>query len=65
MKNNQCKRYWICPLKRYYENELIDKELIEKYCFDDWHICLRYQKEAAGVFHAENMLPDGSILKLK
>lgn len=41
----------------------LDKKWVENYCLVDNHDCIRYQMEEKGVYHADNMLPDGSIQK--
>lgn len=58
-----CKWYQVCPMKRYYENGEIDKKWVENYCFGDNKSCIRYQMEAEGKYHPDNMLPDGTIDK--
>lgn len=57
----ECKWYQVCPMKYFYENNRLDRKWIEKYCFGDWYKCIRYQKEEKGVYHPDNMLPDGTI----
>ncbi len=58
---NICKWYPVCPLKRFYENGLIDEHWVRDYCFGDDLECIRYRMEERGIFHPDNMLPDGSI----
>jgi len=57
----QCKWYPVCPIKRFFEQNKLDKKWIELYCKGDWKSCIRYQMEEEGRFHPDNMLPDGSI----
>lgn len=56
-----CKWYQVCPMKRYYENDEIDKKWVENYCFANNKSCVRYQMEEEGKYHPDNMLPDGTI----
>ncbi|MFW6196020.1 MAG: uracil-DNA glycosylase [Thermoplasmatota archaeon] len=56
-----CKWYDLCPMKRFYEEDRLDRRWIELYCKGDWESCVRYQKEKKGEHHPDNMLPDGSI----
>ncbi len=57
----QCKWFLVCPMKFYWEQGKIDESCIKKYCIGDWVACVRYQKEEAGIYHPDNMLPDGQI----
>lgn len=57
----QCKWYFVCPMKRYYEKELIGKKWIDNYCKGNWKNCIRYQKEENGEYHEDWMLPDGTL----
>ncbi len=56
-----CKWYSLCPMKRFYEQGRLDRSWIDRYCKGDWTSCKRYQAEARGEPHPDNMLPDGSI----
>lgn len=56
-----CKWFEVCPLKRFYEQEKLDKKWIEDYCRGDYLRCRRYKMEEKGIYHPDNMLPDGSI----
>ncbi|MFW5927641.1 MAG: uracil-DNA glycosylase [Thermoplasmatota archaeon] len=56
-----CKWYDLCPMKRFYEEDQLDRRWIEFYCKGDWENCVRYKKEKKGEHHPDNMLPDGSI----
>ncbi|RKY30890.1 MAG: uracil-DNA glycosylase [Candidatus Omnitrophota bacterium] len=56
-----CKWYDMCPLKSYYERQALDKQWIENYCWGDYSNCVRYKMEESGVYHPDNMLPDGTI----
>ncbi|MBM7560395.1 hypothetical protein [Marinitoga litoralis] len=57
----QCKWYFVCPMKRYYEKGLIDKKWIDNYCKGNWKDCIRYQKEENVEYHEDWMLPDGTL----
>jgi len=57
---NDCKWYPVCPMKRFFEQNKLDRKWIELYCKGDWESCIRYQMEEEGRFHTNNMLPDGS-----
>ena len=56
-----CKWYNSCPLKWFYEKDMLDIKWIELYCRGDWESCVRYQMEERDEYHPDNMLPDGSI----
>jgi len=56
-----CKWLEVCPLKRFYEQDKLDKSWIEKYCKGDFRKCKRYMMEERGEPHPDNMLPDGKI----
>ena len=64
MKNKDvCKWYDVCPLKRFYEQGLLNKSWVEEYCWGDNSKCTRYRMEEEGRYHPDNMMPDGSIDK--
>jgi len=48
-------------MTRYYEEGRLDRRWIELFCKGDWESCKRYQLEERGIWHPDNMLPDGSI----
>lgn len=50
-------------MKFYWEQGEIDESWVQQYCFDNWPICIRYQKEEVGIYHPDNMMPDGQINK--
>jgi len=58
-----CKWYNICPLRRFEQDEKLDEEWARVYCKSDknWKNCRRYQLEESGLFHPDNMLPNGDI----
>ena len=59
--NEECKWYSVCPMKRFYEQDILDKKWIEQYCRGDYKSCVRYQMEERGETHPDNMLPNGEI----
>jgi DNA polymerase len=59
--SRDCKWYEVCPMKRYFENGILDKQWIELYCKGDWASCVRYHMEENGISHADYLLPDGTI----
>ena len=50
-------------MKFFREQGKIDEYWIKQYCFDQWGKCIRYQKEEAGIYHPDNMMPNGQINK--
>jgi len=60
-KHKQCKWFPVYPMKFYWEQGEIDESLIKQYCLDNWSICVHYQKEEAGIYHPDNMMPDAQI----
>ena len=56
-----CKWYEVCPMKRFYEAGKLDKRWVEDYCFNNHKGCKRYEAEEKGIFHPDNMLPNGEI----
>ena len=60
-KHKKCKWYSVCPINFFTENGKLERFWIEKYCLVANQKCVRYQKEEAGIFHPDNMLPDGTI----
>ncbi|MCK4514317.1 MAG: hypothetical protein KAU31_03615 [Spirochaetaceae bacterium] len=61
MENAECKWFPVCPMKFFFEKGVLDERYIASYCRADWKSCIRFQKEEAGIFHPDNMLPDGKI----
>ena len=61
MENAECKWFPVCPMKIFFEKGVLDERYISSYCRGDWNSCIRFQKEEAGIFHPDNMLPDGKI----
>jgi len=62
-KENECKWFPTCPIKRFYQQGRIDQKWIELYCKGDWKSCTRYAMEEKGKPHPDYMLPDGSLDK--
>ena len=58
---HECKWFSVCPIHYFYDEGKIDRKWIELYCKGDWESCARYQLEEKGIWHPDNMLPDGSI----
>lgn len=56
-----CKWLDVCPLKRFYETGRLDKKWIQDYCWNDFNKCVRNKMEEAGLYHPDNMMPDGTI----
>jgi uracil-DNA glycosylase len=61
MENKICKWFHVCPMKYFYEKNKLDKKWIDNYCKGDWWNCIRFYKEEKGIFHPDNMLPNGEI----
>jgi DNA polymerase len=57
----QCKWFPVCPMKYYWQQGRLEKKWIDNYCRGNWQKCIRYQKEEAGEYHPDNMLPTGEI----
>ncbi len=58
---SECKWYPCCPMKYFYEDGMLDKKWIDRYCKGNWEKCIRYWKEERGEPHPDEMLPDGTI----
>ena len=56
-----CKWEMVCPMRMYYRQGKLDGKWIRNYCQGDWLHCKRYEMEEKGLYHPDNMLPDGSI----
>lgn len=48
-------------MKFYWEAGKLDSKWVEEYCHGNWNACVRFEMEEKGVFHPDNMLPDGRI----
>ncbi len=60
---NICKWFNICPIKKFTDQGKLDKIWVEKYCFQGGKNCKRFEAEEKGIYHPDNMLPDGRIDK--
>ena len=58
-----CKWYSICPLRRLEKQGKLDSTWSQNYCLSErnWKNCKRYQSEEKGLYHPDNMLPNGKI----
>ena len=58
-----CKWHNVCPLRRFEKEGKLGNKWVQEYCEsdDNWKNCKRYQLEERGIFHADNMLPDGEF----
>ena len=58
-----CKWYEVCPLRRFEREGKISSRWAVNYCKsdDNWKNCKRYRLEEEGIFHPDNMLPDGEF----
>ncbi len=61
MKTPVCKWFSVCPMKRFNERGLVADAVIAAYCKGNWANCVRYQKEEAGIYHSDALLPDGTL----
>ena len=61
MKQTECKWFPVCPMKYFWEQGKLDAGWIENYCKSNWRECIRFDKEENGIFHPDNMLPNGEI----
>lgn len=50
-------------MKRFYEENRLNKKWIDAYCMGDYSLCVRRELEEKGLYHPDNMMPDGSIDK--
>jgi len=57
----ECIWYCCCPIKYFTEDGKLDKKWSEEYCHSEWEKCIRFQKEKNGIYHPDNMLPNGEI----
>lgn len=62
-KQKQCKWFPVCPMKFYWEQGKLNEYWIDNYCHGNWEACIRYQKEEAGIYHPDNMFPNGEVDK--
>ncbi len=60
-RRDVCKWYNVCPLRLFYKQGMIDKKWVENYCKGNYLECVRYKMEEEGIYHPDNMMPDGTI----
>ena len=58
-----CQWFHVCPIKRFTEREILDKKWVEEYCKSNYWRCVRRKMQEEGLYHPDNMLPDGTIDK--
>jgi len=58
-----CNWYDVCPLKQFYEQGRLNKRWVQDYCWGNYSKCIRKGLEEKGIYHPDNMLPDGKIDK--
>ncbi|RLG12453.1 uracil-DNA glycosylase [Candidatus Pacearchaeota archaeon] len=60
-----CKWYDICPLRQFEKQEKISEGFKEEYCKteENWKNCKRFQMEEKGLYHPDNLMPNGEILE--
>jgi hypothetical protein len=58
-----CKWYSLCPLRRFERRGRLDLSWADRYCKSErfWKECKRFQLEEQGIYHPDNMLPDGRV----
>ncbi len=58
-----CKWYNVCPLRRFEKQQKLGNTWAKDYCKskNNWQNCRRYQLEEKGIYHPDNMLPNGEI----
>lgn len=61
-----CKWYSVCPLRNLEKQGKISDKWKNKYCEtkSNWKNCKRYKLEQKEKTHPDNMMPDGSIIKI-
>jgi len=59
----ECKWFWICPIKRFWEEGKLGSKWVEEYCKGYWNKCKRYKIVEEGGLCPDNMLPNGKIDK--
>ena len=56
-----CKWYSCCPIKFYVEQGKLERKWIENYCLVGNKDCVRYKMEENGIYHPNNLLPNGEL----
>ncbi|MBN2362824.1 uracil-DNA glycosylase [candidate division WOR-3 bacterium] len=59
-KDDPCRWYNVCPMKRFFEKGKLEAKWIKSYCKGNWRNCVRFRMEEKGEYHPDSMLPDGS-----
>ena len=63
--NRDCKWFYVCPMKRYFEGEKLDNKLFDSYCRGEWANCMRYEmEEKAGVKIRDSLIRKALIDKI-
>lgn len=57
-----CKWIQVCPINYLTKTGKIKSFWQQYYCDGDWQSCKRYQLEEKGIYHPDNMLPNGNII---
>lgn len=63
MINDECIWFSVCPIKQFWLTGKVHSKWIENYCMNNGQDCVRYKLEEEGVYHPDNMLPNGEIDK--
>jgi len=50
-------------MKRFYEAGKLEEKWVREYCWISNPACVRKQMESKGLYHPDNMLPDGTTRK--
>ena len=61
MRDSECPWFPVCPMNYFRAEGKLSDEQIDTYCKGDWIACKRYEMEQKGIYHPDNMLPDGTI----
>ncbi len=56
-----CRWYPVCPIKKYHEQGEIEPDWVADYCMVSNPNCMRKRLEEQGIYHPDNMMPDGSM----
>jgi len=61
VNKNECIWFAVCPMNYFWKAGKVDSKWIENYCMNNGDDCVRYDLEEKGVYHPDNMLPNGEI----
>jgi hypothetical protein len=61
LDNTECKWFDVCPMKYFWQRGKLNSSWIENYCKNNGDGCVRYELEENGIYHPDNMLPNGEI----